>query len=510
MSSGKRSSNAGRSSSGSSRTPLPSLRGSTPSQATPASSAQRPSQRPAQHPPQHQPSSYTRPLRPLAPKPRAPSSPPPLYQSDDDEPVIDRVSLIWPAESPPERPRPGSPQLPPPIAPTSPTQQWSPQPPSTPHALPSLFGDSGPWLDQLPSTIAPSLLSLTPEQREAAAPRAAADQAVPAPTHVCPPSPLLPRQSGARRGRPPNERPSSKLGQPLRAIAPRPSPSSSPPSQSVEPSPSPRSPPVRPHLYPSLAVPRPLSGPSTSAPRADITSRITQALPRLHVGQHPFWSSGAQELVPCDVEGTIRAAYKHERIGEIEALRRRVDPPYWTVRHIQEVCADVHRMPRAARAGFGDLHKQLRELYDLHVQLTRLYPPPWARPDDVVTVVSAGSGGSLGVTTSLPRVLRDFVGGMSEYLLAEWRPFARARPEWNVDSTIAFFEDFSCFLRFHNKFFGQQVILMHAPQAPGWEDQGGLRFYQSIPFRGFQERLDNGVTSEERARDSFVDCFWDT
>lgn len=348
------------------------------------------------------------------------------------------------------------------------------------------------WFNHQPTTISPELLCLTPEQRRADA-QASEERAALSATPVRPP---VARRSGARLGRPPRQQAFSQSARPMRALAPRLASSSSP--QVVEPSSAHRSPLERLRLYPSradLLTPSPPAAPLRSA----------TALPSLRLGHH-FWGPAARELVPCDKEGTIRAEYKRERIDEVEAMRRRGDdPPYWTVQHIQEVCADVHRMSREARAGFGDLHKQLRELYDLHAHVAGLYPPAGRHPDDLVSVTSGR-----GVTTALPRILRDFIDGMSEHLLAKWQPFGRARPEWNVDSKIAFLEDFSCFLRFHNKFYGQRVILMQAPEAPGWQEQRGLQFWPNIPFRGYQERRDNGVTSEERSRDSFVDCFWDT
>ncbi|KAJ4150381.1 hypothetical protein LMH87_011133 [Akanthomyces muscarius] len=304
---------------------------------------------------------------------------------------------------------------------------------------------------------------------------------------------------------------SARSTRPLRTLRPKPDTSSSPQPEPAEPTT---------HyellsrrlLSPSrtaVSAPSPVVAPTpsiispASAPTSKTASPIAQASPPLAV-HHPFWGPGAAEVLPCDESGTIRDAYKRARIREVELLQGRARAPYWTVRHIQEVCADVHRMPASARAGFGDLHKQLRELYDFHAHVMGLYAPPWAHPDDVVAVEGAG------LETMLPRVLRDFVLGMSEHLLGVWRPFSRERVDWNVHSKHSFLEDFSCFLQFHNKFYGQRVILMQAPAAPGWSEQGSLRFYDNIRFRGYLEREETGLTKYETERKSFVDCFWDT
>ncbi|KAM3506993.1 hypothetical protein MY10362_002048 [Beauveria mimosiformis] len=510
-------------------------------------------------PHQNQPCRSSPPPHAIAPGPDLPASEPRLStdQSSRNEIAQDMPAIVRPSERLAERQGPH---------PCSPQPRFAHQA-TIDQVYMGALEDSTAWSDQSPATIAPILLMLTPQQKGGEF-RIAAEEATPSPSPVRQPSRSR-RAPGAVRGRPVYQQVDWRSSRALRPLAPKPSPPSSPQQQSAKPASSPDPAPTDPTplpdsaqvevpapgpcLYPSqvemqapiplpdpsqiklpsptalpypshfilslpppllfpsqIAVPVPFSSPAPAAPRSSTVSPLAQALPHLHVQPtgpvHPFWGPSAVELVPCDEEGTIREAYKRERIAEVEALRAggAVSPPYWTVRHIQEVCADVHRMPRAARAGFGDLHKQLRELYALHTHLAGLHPPPWARPDDTVTVVRGG------VTTVLSRVLRDFILGMSENLLAQWRPFDRARPEWNVNSEMSFLEDFSCLLRFHNKFYGQQVILMHAPLAPGWADQGGLRFYQSIPFRGYQERRDTGLTNAERERDSFADCFWDT
>ncbi|KAM3511739.1 hypothetical protein MY11210_004629 [Beauveria gryllotalpidicola] len=513
----------------------------------------------ASRPHQRQPLHTSPPPRAIAPKPDPLASEPRLSadQSSENKIARDGSAIIRPSECLAERQGPH---------PYSPQALFADQATVEQVYMGALKGSTA-WFGQSPATISPNLLMLTPEQKGGEV-QLAAEEAAPAPSPVRQPSRSR-RTPGAVRGRPIYQQVDWRSSRALRPLAPKPSPPSSPQQQSAKPASSPDPAPPGPTplpdssqvevpvpgpcLYPSqvempasiplpypsqievpgptalpypsqfvlslpppllfpsqIAVPVPFPPPAPPAPRSSTVSPLARALPHLHVQPtgpvHPFWGPSAVELVPCDEEGTIREAYKRERIAEVEALRAdgAVSPPYWTVRHIQEVCADVHRMPRAARAGFGDLHKQLRELYALHAHLAGLHPPPWAHPDDIVTVVRGG------VTTLLSRMLRDFILGMSEHLLAEWRPFDRARAEWNVDSEVTFLEDFSCLLRFHNKFYGQQVILMHAPLAPGWADQGGLRFYRSIPFRGYQERRDTGLTSAERERDSFADCFWDT
>ncbi|KAF1732736.1 hypothetical protein CRV24_006628 [Beauveria bassiana] len=511
-------------------------------------------------PHQNQPCRSSPPPHTIAPQPDPPASERRLsadQSSKNETTAQDERAIVRPSERLAQRqgPHPGSSQ--PRFAHQATVKQ----------VCMGALDDSTAWSNQSPATIAPSLLMLTPE-RKGGEFRIAAEEATPSPSPVRQPSRSR-RTPGAVRGRPIYQQVDWRSCRALRPLAPKPSPPSSPQQQSAKPASSPDSAPADPtplpdssqvevpvpgpclypsqvemqapiplpnrsqvkvpsptnHPYPSqfvfslpppllfpsqIAVPVPFPSPAPTAPLSSTISPLARTVSHLRVQSatpvHPFWSPSAVELVPCDEEGTIREAYKRERIVEVEALRAggAVSPPYWTVRHIQEVCADVHRMSRAARAGFGDLHKQLRELYALHTHLAGLHPPPWARPDDTVTVVRGG------VTTVLLRVLRDFILGMSEHLLAQWRPFDRARPEWNVNSEMSFLEDFSCLLRFHNKFYGQQVILMHAPLAPGWADQGGLRFYRSIPFRGYQERRDTGLTNAERERDSFADCFWDT
>ncbi|OAA79125.1 hypothetical protein LEL_02611 [Akanthomyces lecanii RCEF 1005] len=652
MPSSRDSSNAGKSGSGSSRKLPGSLR-SIASQAP-------------KYTHQRQSSSSGRPLRSIAPKPPPPSSadetgenenaeteptrgeprgspsPPPLSfiawtphrpplqpqpaadQADEDEPTIDRPSLGRPSvplpvrSHPPTRVLPVNDTDPYPSASQQHQQQqaadqaatdqvvlapiWRPRSFSTtpaPTIAPSLLSlspqplQSAPQdgidrvvLDsqglprsqsiQQPSTIAPSLLSLSPQQRRQqllqstaqavidqvalGRPRSQSNQLPPllAPSLLCsfpqqqqqqqpPPPPLLapsllcslpqqqqqqpqpqvpcqipiteltvipPRPPVFGRGHPRHLRSqswSARSTRPLRTLRPKPDTSSSSQPERAEPTT---------HyellsrrlLSPSrtaVSAPSPVAAPTpsiispASAPTSKTASPIAQASPPLAV-HHPFWGPGAAEVLPCDESGTIRDAYKRARIREVELLQGRARAPYWTVRHIQEVCADVHRMPASARAGFGDLHKQLRELYDFHAHVMGLYAPPWAHPDDVVAVEGAG------LETMLPRVLRDFVLGMSEHLLGVWRPFSRERVDWNVHSKHSLLEDFSCFLQFHNKFYGQRVILMQAPAAPGWSEQGSLRFYDSIRFRGYLEREETGLTKYETERKSFVDCFWDT
>ncbi|KAJ6789152.1 hypothetical protein PWT90_06028 [Aphanocladium album] len=185
----------------------------------------------------------------------------------------------------------------------------------------------------------------------------------------------------------------------------------------------------------------------------------------------------------------------------MQTLRARGNPfAHWTVAHTQQVCVDVHRMPPADRAGFGDLHKQMRELYFFHQQASQLFPPAGQRPFDMVAVEV--EGGTMGAEKKITRVLRDFILGMNEHLLARWRPFSRARPEWNIDTVYDFFEDFSCFLMHHDKFRGQDVVLMQAPQAPSWAAQSTLRFKDAVPFRGYQERLETGLREGEESRPS--------
>ncbi|OAA70679.1 hypothetical protein ISF_02653 [Cordyceps fumosorosea ARSEF 2679] len=513
MPSGKRPSMSDNPGSSSSRTALPSSKKSKKTQAATAT--------PAQRPPQQQPSGSARPFRTIAPKPLPPTATHGSKELNKEEPTQqqEQCQLIWPADIPlapslslprasAHRPRASS-QAPPPPATADESDKDEPMQQEQRELIwpAERLRPRHPRLEQLPPIIVARNEPLTPSLRLAglATPepggvflspggplRVGAAAGLPSPATIARPS--RPRRCA---------RPARDVDPPARVSAVRrmSAPSSSPkPSTAVLATAAPSSPPPPTRHEPPVLHPTP---PPAAPARCNTASPIIQALPSLRL-QHPFWGPDARELIPCDEAGAIRDAYRRERIREVEARHSRgARPPHWTVRHAQEVCADVHRMPRSARSGFGDLHKQLRELYALHADLASLHPPPWARPGDVVPVTCGG------VTTELPRLLRDFVCGMSGYLLAEWRPFGRSRREWNVDSKIAFLEDFSCFLRFHNKFYSQRVILMHAPGAPGWEHQGELRFYNSVPFRGWQERLETGLTSEERSRDSFVDCFWD-
>lgn len=387
--------------------------------------------------------------------------------------------------------------------------------------------------NQLPPLLAPSLLCSFPQQQQQPLPLPQPSP-LPLPLPMPSPSPLPPQpqpqvpcqipitELTVIPARPPvsgrghlrhsrSQSWSARSTRPLRTLRPKPDTSSSPQAELAEPT-SHYDLVSRRLLSPSrtavsasspVTTPTPSITSPVSAPTSSIVSPVIETS-SLHTVDHPFWGPGAVEVLPCDESGTIRDAYKRARIQEVESSQGGLYPLYWTVRHIQEVCADIHRMPASARAGFGDLHKQLRELYDFHAHAAGLYSPPWAHPDDVVAVEGAGR------ETMLPRVLRDFVLGMSEHLLGAWRPFSRERVDWNVRSKHSFLEDFSCFLQFHNKFYGQRVILMQAPAAPGWSEQRNLRFYTSIRFRGYLEREETGLTKHETERNSFVDCFWDT
>lgn len=215
-----------------------------------------------------------------------------------------------------------------------------------------------------------------------------------------------------------------------------------------------------------------------------------------------FWGMRATELVPCDEAGTIRPAYKRARIEDLHEMRKRTPGFHWTVRHAQQVCRDIRHMSPADRAGFGDLHKQLRELYYFHDLCSRLFPPPdgAGSPDDMVQVPVALRRDWPALW--LPRVLLDFIDGMSKHLCARWRPFLRREPQWRVDSVHVFLEDFSCFLAYHDQFRGQDVVLMQVEGAPGWAEQSELRYFPGRRFRGYKERLQYGLTASGRQSSS--------
>lgn len=207
-----------------------------------------------------------------------------------------------------------------------------------------------------------------------------------------------------------------------------------------------------------------------------------------------FWGPDAEELTPCDAFGSIRPEYKQARLWDITRARGAADAPRgdrvtcdswppgkWTTRHIQQVCADIQSMPPPAREGFGDLHKQLRELWYFHIRVALRHPRHYAGQK---------------IEDTLWDILREFVLGMDRELLEAWQPFGREKEKWNVDSLKVFFEDWSCFIQHHGMFAGQEVVLMDAPQAPRWTEQTRLRF-STKPFRGYRQRREGGLTLEK-------------
>lgn len=234
-----------------------------------------------------------------------------------------------------------------------------------------------------------------------------------------------------------------------------------------------------------------------------------------------FWARKWVPWPPCDSAGGIHEEYFQKRLEDTRNSNymyalgdattwcpnaRSVN--YWTVRHTQEVCSDIHSITTLDRSKFDDLHKQLRELWSLHDRATRLLRPPAAepQPDDMV-VLSLGEPGPNSVevkTIEVQRNLYDFVRGMNSQILDHWRPFDRTPARYMVDSVQAFLEDFSCFLGHHEwnvrDFAHEKVILMQAPWAPNWSAQnlnfnparlvGFNQLYESAEARAARQRED--------------------